>query len=209
MSDNNSIAIIGYSGHAYVVLEAADLSGMKILGYCESNQALHNPYNLKYLGFEGNEDFNWEIIDKFVLGLGENNLRYKIGKLINSKNKELLNIIHPLSSISVTAKIGKGNFLGTNVIVNAQASIGDYCIFNSGSIVEHECTIGDAVHIAPGAVLAGKVNIGQCTFIGANSVVKQGVNIGKNVTVGAGSTVVRDIPDNQVWVGNPAKLLKK
>ena len=208
MSDNNSIALIGYSGHAYVVLEAACLSGMKFLGYCDNNQALHNPFNLKYLGFEGDKDFNWDLVDKFVLGLGENNLRYKVGELVSFKNKELVNVIHPTAAFSSTVKIGQGNFIGTNAIVNALATIDNYCILNSGSIMEHECKIGPAVHIAPGAILAGNVSIGQKSFIGANSVIKQGVKIGKNVIVGAGSTVIINIPDNQVWVGNPARRIK-
>ena len=209
MSDKNSIALIDYSGHAYVVLEAASLLDLELLGYCERQEEFYNPYNLKYLGFEGDENFKWNIADKFILGIGENDLRYRIGKLINSKNKELVNVIHPTATLSSTAKIGQGNFIGANAVVNALATIGDYGILNTGSIIEHECIIGDAAHIAPGAVLAGNVKIGKNTFIGANSVVKQGVTIGENVIVGAGSTVINDIPDNQVWVGNPAKLLKK
>lgn len=209
MLDKNSIAIIGYSGHAYVVLETATLLGTEFIGYCEKNQALKNPYNLKYLGFEGDTNFEWEIAEKFVLGIGENKLRYKIGNLIISKNKELINIEHPTAVLSGTVKSGQGNFIGANATVNALATIGNFCILNTACIVEHECTIADGAHIAPGAVLAGNVSIGKCSFIGANSVVKQGVNIGANVIVGAGSTVVNDIPDNKVWAGNPAKILKK
>lgn len=63
--------------------------------------------------------------------------------------------------------------------------------------------------IAPGAVLAGNVMVGENSFIGANSVVKQGVTIGNGVTVGAESVVIKNIPDNEIWVGNPAKKLKQ
>lgn len=209
MSGKNPVAIIGYSGHAYVVLETAALLGFELLGYCTQQQALKNPFNLIYLGFEGDGNFDWNFADNYVLGIGDNNLRYKIGRLIKSKNKNSLNITHPGATISTSAKIGIGNFIGVNVIVNALATIGDYCILNTGSIIEHECKIEDGVHIAPGAVLAGNVSIGQNTFVGANSTVKQGITVGKNVVIGAGSTVVKNIPDNQIWVGNPAKLLKK
>ena len=209
MSDKKAIALIGYSGHAYVVLEAASLSGFECIGYCTQHPALQNPYNLDYLGFEGDESFDWHIADDFILGIGDNYLRYKIGKLIQAKNKKTLTITHPNAMISDTVKIGHGNFIGANVIANALASIGDYCILNTGSIIEHECILEDAVHIAPGAILAGNVFIGTNTFIGANAVIKQGVRIGNNVVVGAGSTVLNDIPDNQVWVGNPAKPIKR
>ena len=66
----------------------------------------------------------------------------------------------------------------------------------------------DGVHIAPNATILGNVYVGENTFIGANSVIKQGVKIGENVTIGAGSVVLKDIPDCQVWAGNPAKKIK-
>lgn len=44
--------------------------------------------------------------------------------------------------------------------------------------------------------------------LGANVVIIGGVNIGNNVTIGAGSVVVKDIPNNSVAVGNPAKVIK-
>lgn len=209
MLDKTSIALIGYSGHAFVVLEALNLMGLNITGYLEQQAVEFNPYNLEYLGFEGDKDFKWSITENYVLGLGENDLRFKIGELVKFNNKKLLNIVHPSAILSHTLNIGHGNFIAANVTVNALVSLGDYCVLNTGCIVEHESTIGDAAHIAPGAVLAGNVKIGSRCFIGANSVIRQGITIGNDVIVGAGSTVVKDIPDNQVWLGNPAKLLEK
>lgn len=45
-------------------------------------------------------------------------------------------------------------------------------------------------------------------FIGAHSIILKGVTIGKNAIVGAGSVVSKDIPENQIWAGNPAKFIK-
>lgn len=53
----------------------------------------------------------------------------------------------------------------------------------------------------------GKVTIGNNVFIGAETVVLPNVTIGDNVIVGANSTVSKDIPDNSVAVGNPAKVI--
>ncbi len=207
MPDKNSIAIIGYSGHSFVVLDAAQQMSLEVMHYCEKNQASFNPFGMNYLGDEGSESFNWNAVDGFILGIGDNKIRQKVADLIVSKKKSLLNVIHPSSVISNYAIFGKGNFFAANVVVNALAKIGDNCILNTGCIVEHECVIANGTHIAPGAVLAGNVSVGENSFIGANSVVKQGVKIGRRVTVGTGSVVIKDIPDNEVWVGNPAKKL--
>lgn len=53
----------------------------------------------------------------------------------------------------------------------------------------------------------GRVSIGNNVFIGAESVVLPGVRIGNNVVIGANSTVTRDIPDNSVAIGTPAKVI--
>lgn len=208
MPDKNSIAIIGYSGHSFVVLDVAKKIGLNVEYYCERNQVSFNPFEINYLGDEGSKSFNWKVVDEFILGIGDNRIRQKVSDLILSKKKAILNVIHPSAIISNYATFGVGNFIAANVTVNALAKIADNCILNTGCIVEHECVIANGVHIAPGTVLAGNVMVGENSFIGANSVVKQGVRVGSGVTVGAGSVVIKDIPDNEIWVGNPAKKLK-
>ncbi|REC51456.1 N-acetylneuraminate synthase [Chryseobacterium piscium] len=208
MPSKNSIAIIGYSGHSFVVLDAAKQMNLDVKYYCERNQAAFNPFKINYLGDEGSDSFDWNSIDQFILGIGDNKIRQKVANLILSKKKILLNVIHPSSIISNYANFGMGNFIAANVTVNALAQVANNCILNTSCVVEHECIIESGVHIAPGTVLAGNVTVGENSFIGANSVVKQGVKIGSGVTVGAGSVVINDIPGNEIWVGNPAKKLK-
>lgn len=54
---------------------------------------------------------------------------------------------------------------------------------------------------------SGKVVIGNNVFIGMNSIICRNVAIGDNVVIGAGSVVTKDIPDNTVYAGNPAKKI--
>lgn len=53
----------------------------------------------------------------------------------------------------------------------------------------------------------GRIYIGDNTFIGAGTIVLPKVKIGSNVIIGAGSVVTKDIPDNTVAAGNPAKVI--
>lgn len=83
-------------------------------------------------------------------------------------------------------------------------------------------TIGDDVTMAPrvhilchdastksflGYTKIGRVTIGNKVFIGAESVILPGVTIGNNVIIGANSTVTKDVPDNCVVAGTPAKVI--
>ncbi len=54
----------------------------------------------------------------------------------------------------------------------------------------------------------GHVYIGDHTFIGTGTIISKDVRIGNNCIIGAGSVVTKDIPDNEIWAGNPAKLIK-
>lgn len=54
---------------------------------------------------------------------------------------------------------------------------------------------------------SGKVTIGDNVFIGVKSTILKGVTIGNNVIIGANSLVNKDIPDNVIAAGNPAKVI--
>ena len=54
---------------------------------------------------------------------------------------------------------------------------------------------------------AGKVKIGNNVFIGQNAMILKGVTIGNNVVIGANSLVNKNIPDNTVYAGNPARYI--
>jgi sugar O-acyltransferase (sialic acid O-acetyltransferase NeuD family) len=205
----DKIAIIGYSGHGYVVAECALDAGLNIRYYCDKKIAKENPFDLKYLGFEEDVDFlGWKEDFQFLLCIGDIKIRDKVSKTVLNHHKTLLNVIHPSSSISKHFEMGVGNFISRNVSVNPLVRMGNFCILNTACVIEHECKIGNSVHVAPGAVLAGSVQIGDYTFIGANAVIKQGVKIGANVTIGAGSVVLKDVAENETIVGNPGRVFR-
>lgn len=73
-----------------------------------------------------------------------------------------------------------------------------FIIIKPKDIVSSESTLPPAksIYIEDGA------------FIGGNSIILKGVKIGKNSVVGAGSVVTRDIPDGEIWAGNPARKIR-
>jgi sugar O-acyltransferase (sialic acid O-acetyltransferase NeuD family) len=200
--------ILGYSGHAYVVLDAAEKAGLYIEAYAEKEQRTLNPFKLEYLGFEGDGDFDgWDKGYEFILGIGDNRIRERVTKLIVSKREKLLSVVHPSANIGSFVEIGDGSFIAAGAMINPYAKIGKSVIINTGAIVEHECQIGDCTHIAPGAVIAGNVKVGDRSFIGANSVIKEGVEIGSDVIIGAGTVVLDNLKSESKVVGNPGRFI--
>ena len=60
-----------------------------------------------------------------------------------------------------------------------------------------------------GVIISSPVHIKRGAFIGANVLILKGVTIGEESIVAAGSVVTKDIPDGEIWGGNPAKQIKK
>ncbi|WKV11360.1 NeuD/PglB/VioB family sugar acetyltransferase [Marivirga harenae] len=200
---------MGYSGHAYMVIDVAISIGLNTIAYFEFEKASLNPFNLEFLGRE--QDFaDQEFLnDKIIFpAVGNNHIRRKLISEIENENWNQTVLADKSSIISSKANVDLSSLIGVKAVVNSLAKVGKGVIINTGSIVEHECVIGDFSHIAPGAILTGGVRVGEMSFIGAGSVVKNGISIGNNVVIGAGSVVLHDVPNNETWVGNPAKKIK-
>jgi serine O-acetyltransferase len=79
-------------------------------------------------------------------------------------------------------------------------------------VVNNACVIGRNCILAQNVTLASKdggaPELGDWVYVGANSVVLGGVKIGNNTFIGALSLVNKDVPDNAIVVGIPAKVLK-
>ncbi len=59
------------------------------------------------------------------------------------------------------------------------------------------------------AIITKPILIKKNAFIGGHSIILKGVTIGENSIIGAGSVVSKDIPDNEIWAGNPASFIRK
>jgi sugar O-acyltransferase (sialic acid O-acetyltransferase NeuD family) len=204
---NNQIIIIGYSGHAYVVIEAFESMGKKVIGYFDYEEKKYNPYALDYLGIENQIDIK-NVLNKndYFIAIGDNYIREKVYQKLIIQD-QLAQAIHEKAVVSKTAQLDKGILIAANATINAQARIGIGVICNTNSVIEHECILKNFCHIAPSATLCGNVEVGFRSFIGANSIIKQGVKIGDDVIVGAGSVVLKDIPNHSKVVGNPLRFL--
>jgi sugar O-acyltransferase (sialic acid O-acetyltransferase NeuD family) len=204
--------IIGYSGHAYVVLDILISNNYPIIGYCDSIEKELNPFQITYLGKETEAyPLSSLQINNYFVCIGDNSIRAKVLENLATKlKKPSINAIHSNAICASTVKWHPqgGILVAANATINPLVQIGKGVICNTSCTIEHECVIGDYVHIAPGAVLCGNVKVGNNTFIGANAVVKQGITIGKNVVIGAGSVVLHHLQDNVVVAGNPARVIR-
>ena len=145
----------------------------------------------------------------FTIGIGNPVLRKKLYDKFSSMGGVFTSVISPLASIgSYDIEIGSGTNILPGVIISNSSKIGMGCIVYYNSIITHDCNIGDFVEISPSATLLGRCAIGSYSQIGSNATILPDIVVGKNVIIGAGSVVTKNIPDNCVAVGTPAKIIK-
>ena len=146
-------------------------------------------------------------IKGYVLGVGNMKTRYRLSIWLDGILQPV-NIIHRLSLISKYSQIGKGNLIEAFTKIANGAKIGNHCIINSFSAINHDQIIGNNVLIAGNVSMAGK-KIGDNTIIADGASIGFKKSVGSNCIVGDGSVVTRDIPDNVIAYGNPARVIRK
>ncbi len=130
--------------------------------------------------------------------------------------KDLHARIEPGAIIREQVTIGNNAVIMMGAIINIGAEIGDGTMIDMGAVLGGRATVGKRCHVGAGAVLAGVIEPASATpvvieddvLIGANAVVIEGVCIGRGAVVAAGAVVTRDVPENAVVAGCPARVVK-
>jgi sugar O-acyltransferase (sialic acid O-acetyltransferase NeuD family) len=117
-------------------------------------------------------------------------------------------LIDPTVPQSRSLVHGPGLYVNAGCTLGARGEFGEWVFINRGVSIGHDAHFGDFVSLGPGAVVSGSVTLGRGTVIGAGAVVVPNVRIGKNSVVGAGSVVTKDVPDNCLVLGVPAKVTR-
>lgn len=104
---------------------------------------------------------------------------------------------------------GPGLYVNSGCTLGAASQFDEFVFINRGACIGHHVRLGAFVSIGPGAVVAGLVHVGRGAVVGAGATVLPELTIGSNSVVGAGAVVTRDVPDNCLVFGNPARVVKQ
>ena len=109
---------------------------------------------------------------------------------------------------------GKNIRIEGAVFINAGCKFQDQggIYIGAGSLIGHNTVLATLNHgLLPEQrhdLIPKPIHIGKNVWIGSNSTVLSGVTVGDNAVIGAGSVVTRDIPENMIAVGSPARVIK-
>lgn len=148
--------------------------------------------------------------NRFTIGIGNPVLRKKVYDKFSSLGGIFTSTISPLASIGCYGnRIDEGTNIMTGTVITSDVLIEKGTLINLNCTIGHDSIIGQFVELSPGVHISGNCNIGDYAVLGTNATVLPKLTIGKNVIIGAGSVITKNIPDNCVAVGTPAKIIKE
>lgn len=152
---------------------------------------------------------NNSILDfEVIIASGEPQFRKKLYEKLKKNNIKIATLIHPNCRISKYNIIGEGCIIMNGVMLTTNITLENCIIVNLSSTIGHDVLIKNFCTISPNCNISGETRIGSCTYIGTGVSIRDEISIGKNAIIGIGSVVTKDIPDNVIAYGNPAKVIK-
>jgi sugar O-acyltransferase (sialic acid O-acetyltransferase NeuD family) len=209
------IILIGAGPHSEVVIDIIEEEEKyQIVGLIDSNREIGS--KLKGYSILGRQEDIQKItfenkVNSGLVCIGDNWSRMKVVNQIVSlvPSFNFITTIHPKTNISKNAKIGKGVVIMPGVTINTDAIVGNFCIINTNSSFEHYCIMDDFSSISAGVTTGGFVKIGQFSAIALGATIFDRIEIGYNSVIGSASLVSKNVPNNVLVYGIPAKIIKE
>ncbi len=130
--------------------------------------------------------------------------RLQLASAVERLGLEFFSAVHPDTTISDDAWLGRGITVNAQTYVGPMADLGNHVLVDSCVNISHDVSLGKGVTVTPNASLAGGVSIERDAYIGPGATIIEDVTIGERAVVGAGAVVTDDVPGETTVVGTPA-----
>lgn len=209
-----AVYILGIGRNTVTIIDLAEDCGYRIKGLLHYN---HERTGEEYFGHRIVGCFE-DILARdsvegisFVLSMGDVRIRKSIFDRIISKGGRVPTLIHPSCVVSPRSRIGRGVQIMPGSIVQGDSSIGDNTVVTVNSVIAHSVKVGPHCLISGNVMVGAYSEIGPLTHIGQGATVVSGKvgHIGEGCVLGAGALLTKDMPSGAVYVGNPARELRK
>jgi len=215
----NKIVIFGANNSAlsmiFEIMEALPEKHINVEIIINQPRDDHSPFQVSSIIAKETNIDNWlpKADDRYLLGVYLPESKRTIVGIYSSrfgiKCSGFISIIHPFSSVSSTAILQNGVVVNPGSILAPYCRLGNFVSVNRNVTIGHHTQIGDYSTINPGTNIAGHCTIGENVTIGMGSIIIDKIKIGCNSIIGAGSLITKDVPENVLMYGSPAKIIKE
>ncbi len=210
---NKKLCIVGNGGFAREVLcllldvaknEPLLLKNQVHFMHADSDYSQQTIMGIKTIS---HAQFNPQL-HQIIIGIANSKRREEIVNELPPET-EYATLIHPNAIISDWVEIGDGSVIAAGCILTCNIKIGCHAQLNLQTTIGHDCIIEDYFTTAPAVNISGICHFGKHVYFGSNASVRQNIKICNNATIGMGAVVVKNIIEEGIYVGNPAKKMVK
>ena len=211
---NKRALIIGAGTYGEVYASYLNEAGYEVVGFLDDDLSKHGN---KYTGIEVigsirelKEIGLFKNVSSVFCPLGNNRLRVKFLQYAAELGFETPNYIHPSVNLAPNLKIGeKGIYILPHTVIMPYVTISNYCMISVNSVVSHHSYLKEGVFLSFGVNVGASLILEKYTYVGIGATIMTGVkSLGENCLIGAGAVVIKDVPNNAIMAGVPAKVLK-
>ncbi|WNJ21457.1 DapH/DapD/GlmU-related protein [Pontibacter sp. G13] len=206
------ILIVGHEAEARLALEIANSLDVLVFGFLtdDSDMMSREINDILVVAEMGSKDQNTLLSDehvKWVVAEADSSTRRDYVDQIKGNKADTVNLMHASFVGSEFAKMGKGNILGAQTVLEPNAEIGDFNWIDARCYIGPDVQMGDFCTLQAGALIGKGAELEDDVFVGIGAVIHPGVKVGKGAMVAAGSIVLRDVEEGASVFGNPAEAI--
>lgn len=176
--NKNNLLIIGAGGHGRCCADIAKaMNQFNKISFLDDVAVNTVVNNLSVIGKVDEIPSFYDEYKNVVVAIGNNSVRRKLMKQCEDIGYKLVNLIHPLSSISSYTTLGKGNVVFPYTTIEANATINDGCILCSGCVINHDAHLESYCLVYANTTIRPNAYIGKETRIGSNCCVCTNITI--------------------------------
>jgi sugar O-acyltransferase (sialic acid O-acetyltransferase NeuD family) len=185
-----------------------DCPQYKIKGFVEDAPQSDVAYNLPV--FPSSKFLNTNSLINCLLSapLTSSSGRKRVFEKFKSKGYSFATYISPKANIWSSEAIGENCFIQEDNNIQFATHIGDNCLFWAGNHIGHHGNIQKHNTFTSHVVLSGGCEVGELCYFGVNSTIADGVKISGSAFIGMGALVTKNIEEEGLYVGAPARRIK-
>jgi sugar O-acyltransferase (sialic acid O-acetyltransferase NeuD family) len=202
------LVIFGAGGQAVSVVNVALSVGYAIKCFIDKDKKDSDLLGYRIIGDIVELD-NFRAFS-FAIAIGDNAARERLYRdlMTTAGNLHFPALVHSSALVSHFCEIKDGSVVMPKAVIGPNSKVGKFCVINTQASIDHDCVMLDYSSLAPAAVTGGNVEIGLRSAISIGATIKHGIKIGDDCVVGANSYLNKDLPNNQVAYGIPAKKVR-
>ena len=216
----DKIIIIGGKGSAVVIAEQiVDTSrvnkNVEFLGFAFDDEAFGSEINgfpILAKTYDVYDKYKVDEDVKFIFSIYRPDLineRIALRDSYGIPESRWVNFVHHSAYVADSVKMGHGNVILANSVINSNAKLGNFNTIQSNVLIGHDNHIGDSNYFTGHCAIGSNNTIGSGCFFGLNTSVNNYINIGNYVFCGMASNVIKSIEDEKMVYGNPAREVER